>query len=959
MSDSDDEQPPNPDRPYHPIVRVPRPPGFGLPERDAPPSMRPETAEATMEKLEDANGNEVVVFDSMGRSAVERMTNVTYAGGDRGRTLVSDSTTDARCLFDFVAASSGVDTFLLRGAKEGCPHATPVLLKWLGDAFAALRPSLPGTVYLAGVLGHAETTAGGTRLAAVHALAKRAPNVVVLEELFSRKEPLLERPPYDNAVGRRDFYEELEVTVHEAELSKCHQGTLVLFDWVVDSGEKSKFFRAEAAKLAEALGKDVQIVVIAAGKRVGAMRRTPTAASLLSDFLRDAKAAVALSLANQGLRSMTEGAFGGGIYKIDVVEDLADVEGVAKVYGGSHKAGPKAWKARGQLLCEAVDEDDAAEARLQADLLMRGRGVSHQSAARCRKKPAVFQRMWDECRRVIDKDFHVRQRMRCVAFIISFEGETEAEFYQRLLNLEQGLLDHLFDLMDRVHRCGHFRASTVAPIDRRTKPTNTSHTGKQLYIANRDRQACCGAFSMVRDEDGSWVHCSQTRAAKQKFAATLAAKKDGEYVACITDLLTAADDGAEAEALEALLGCAERVDEAATAERPELRLERADAAFIVEVIRWAERAAEGDEVDDALAVLEAATAVTFATTPEAKASERVVRDEMHGAAAETWPVLQSSFIQVLLQRPIVFSQKLSASHRHASSSQAALKETHLELCGVVDPEQGGKKVLSRFTCESRRRAMATNAARTCVAEAAAAVARAQAEGDADLKVAAHAYSVAATDLRDACPEKQGDMHILFRAAAASYRASVASAKAVGDDAAVAQKLVEASNAFDVAAKAVVDAVDFDTKLEARGDLEAAEDALKNLFSGTTEPRKPAPRKTANRPRPNTRTDRSSKKRVVASQAHRQRKRCGTCAGCLAEECGECRFCLDMTKRGGPGVLRRKPCIERACLVLKAQPPPSRAHRPTSNRVSPDVQQSVIASNRVSSRRRRRGRRSVS
>jgi len=161
---------------------------------------------------------------------------------------------------------------------------------------------------------------------------------------------------------------------------------------------------------------------------------------------------------------------------------------------------------------------------------------------------------------------------------------------------------------------------------------------------------------MVRDVDGSWVHCSQTKAAKQRAAASRAASRDTEYVECITDLLTAADDGAEAEALEALLGCAERVHEAATAERPELRLERADAAFIVEVIRWAERAAEGDEVDDALAVLEAATAVTSAATPEAKASERVVRDEMHGAAAETWPVLQSSFIQVLLQRPIVFSQ---------------------------------------------------------------------------------------------------------------------------------------------------------------------------------------------------------------------------------------------------------------------------------------------------------------
>ena len=145
--------------------------------------------------------------------------------------------------------------------------------------------------------------------------------------------------------------------------------------------------------------------------------------------------------------------------------------------------------------------------------------------------------------------------------------------------------------------------------------------------------------------------------AKQKAAASKAASRDREYVECITDLLTAADDGAEAEALEALLVCAERVDEAATAERPKLRLERADAAFVVEATRWAECAAEGEEADAAHEVLEAAKAVVSATA-DAKASERFFRDEMYGAAAETWPVLQSRFIQVRLQRPIVFSQKL-------------------------------------------------------------------------------------------------------------------------------------------------------------------------------------------------------------------------------------------------------------------------------------------------------------
>lgn len=46
----------------------------------------------------------------------------------------------------------------------------------------------------------------------------------------------------------------------------------------------------------------------------------------------------------------------------------------------------------------------------------------------------------------------------------------------------------------------------------------------------------------------------------------------------------------------------------------------------------------------------------------------------------------------------------------------------------------------------------------------------------------------------------------------------------------------------------------------------------------------------------------------------RRTRCGTCEGCLAPECGECKFCLDRPKRGGEGKLRQ-PCVRRACLRL--------------------------------------------
>ena len=43
----------------------------------------------------------------------------------------------------------------------------------------------------------------------------------------------------------------------------------------------------------------------------------------------------------------------------------------------------------------------------------------------------------------------------------------------------------------------------------------------------------------------------------------------------------------------------------------------------------------------------------------------------------------------------------------------------------------------------------------------------------------------------------------------------------------------------------------------------------------------------------------------------KRTRCD-CTGCLADDCGECRFCIDMVKFGGPG-RKKKRCIHRQCL----------------------------------------------
>ena len=42
--------------------------------------------------------------------------------------------------------------------------------------------------------------------------------------------------------------------------------------------------------------------------------------------------------------------------------------------------------------------------------------------------------------------------------------------------------------------------------------------------------------------------------------------------------------------------------------------------------------------------------------------------------------------------------------------------------------------------------------------------------------------------------------------------------------------------------------------------------------------------------------------------------CGVCPGCLRDDCGMCRYCMDKPKYGGPGTKRQR-CAERACSNL--------------------------------------------
>lgn len=59
------------------------------------------------------------------------------------------------------------------------------------------------------------------------------------------------------------------------------------------------------------------------------------------------------------------------------------------------------------------------------------------------------------------------------------------------------------------------------------------------------------------------------------------------------------------------------------------------------------------------------------------------------------------------------------------------------------------------------------------------------------------------------------------------------------------------------------------------------------------------------------------KRSSISALRRRRVRCKRCSACCRKECGECHYCQDMRKFGGPGRMK-KSCIMRQCLAVSHQ-----------------------------------------
>uniref|UniRef100_A0A8C5HGM5 Lysine-specific demethylase 2B n=1 Tax=Gouania willdenowi TaxID=441366 RepID=A0A8C5HGM5_GOUWI len=76
-------------------------------------------------------------------------------------------------------------------------------------------------------------------------------------------------------------------------------------------------------------------------------------------------------------------------------------------------------------------------------------------------------------------------------------------------------------------------------------------------------------------------------------------------------------------------------------------------------------------------------------------------------------------------------------------------------------------------------------------------------------------------------------------------------------------------------------------------------------------------KVRHRPKPKMAASPASAVKLSASRgtsgARRRRTRCRKCEACLRTECGECHFCKDMKKFGGPGRMKQS-CIMRQCIA---------------------------------------------
>lgn len=429
------------------------------PAEDQTPSiidelMRSRTDPAFMEKLRDRDGHEIATFHPLGAQAVAQIYKSATAGGNSGGNSVLNKTTNTYVWLQTVDASSHVDSKCVVYALEEGKHALPVIKKYSSIAFASLRSQLRPKVLIAVLIGRSQTRAGGARLAIVQAWAKATPDVEVLEGLFYRDDPVNEKSPYE--VGPRHAHQLARPPLVDlVELAKCLGASLVIFDIFRRSGGKGAAARGVLTTAIAAIpGADIDVRFAVAAQSVSATLKIAPDSRLLADIRSAMAVAVAQELAEDGPTLGASGALGACIYLVD------GPDGVVIVYGGSHQAYAEPWAELGEDLIAAVDGNVASEAVSLADELVESRGSGHDSKGRHGKSPRKLQAMYDQCKDA-KQGYRVRNFIRALAFIRSFAGETKAEFYQRLLRLEQGLLDVLFCLFRSAQRRRYTRGRAL------------------------------------------------------------------------------------------------------------------------------------------------------------------------------------------------------------------------------------------------------------------------------------------------------------------------------------------------------------------------------------------------------------------------------------------------------------------------------------------------------------------
>ena len=403
-------------------------------------------APATMTKLNDSNGNQVAVFQPLGAMAVQQMNANTTQGGNRGREFILDTKTQTYVWLETVDASSNIDSRCALYALENDGEARRVFREYGRTAFASLRRTkLRSKVKVVVLIGRGQTRAGGARLAIAEAWADGLEGVEVLPDLLYRDESVDVKTPYEDR-ARREHQLARPPKVNLDELAKCRDGSLVVIDIFRKSGGKGAAARGVLAPAIAAMpNAHIDLHFVVAAQSVPA-RRTSFYSGLDTDLHAAMAKAVELELQNDGPSLEMSGAMGALIYLVD------GPDGVRIVYGGSHKPSEGAWTDSGQDLMAAVEDDEAAEAMLIADELAQHRASGHDTRGRHGNLPNRFQGMYDKCKKT-KNDYRIRDFIRALAFIWSFPNETEKAFTQRMLLLEQGLLDVLFRLFRGARRC--------------------------------------------------------------------------------------------------------------------------------------------------------------------------------------------------------------------------------------------------------------------------------------------------------------------------------------------------------------------------------------------------------------------------------------------------------------------------------------------------------------------------